>query len=399
MKNYLLLLLLISNLSFGQSITILPSGPNNTLIQKEGEARLSIIGTPNSSVSGKSILTLDSNPFTIGAANASSSTIEFNNNLVNKFSIKHNNYGSYNSSFVFQNFSWLSFNNGNNEIARLESDYMNIKKLGIGSPTYTGYPLTFNSAFGDKISLSDKLCISSFGGSCFFFNENHFGIGYQSNLFQIFTRSVDGDIVFGYGKSSDLTEKVRFKGSGNVGIGVSNPLAKLHVDGDIRTSSLAGTGLRNVKADANGILTTSATTKYLSIPCTSFIKISNDGTAASYFFGLAYLNSGTGQLKCSLNLPHNAVITNIRAYFMDKDITNNLTFYLERTPHTGFASILTPYTTSSGSSNNVQFMDLSGLPLTVDNLTNNYKIALSQETGGVWSTQIGVSSVVITYEE
>jgi len=43
-------------------------------------------------------------------------------------------------------------------------------------------------------------------------------------------------------------------GNGNVGIGVFNPAAKLHVDGDIRSNDLAGAGERNVVADANGNL-------------------------------------------------------------------------------------------------------------------------------------------------
>ncbi|WP_255079811.1 complement C1q domain-containing protein [Lacihabitans sp. CCS-44] len=42
--------------------------------------------------------------------------------------------------------------------------------------------------------------------------------------------------------------------NGNIGINNISPQEKLHVVGNIRTSSLAGTGLRPVIADANGIL-------------------------------------------------------------------------------------------------------------------------------------------------
>lgn len=42
------------------------------------------------------------------------------------------------------------------------------------------------------------------------------------------------------------------KNSGNVGIGITTPAEKLHVVGNIRISSLAGTGTRMVQTDANG---------------------------------------------------------------------------------------------------------------------------------------------------
>lgn len=42
----------------------------------------------------------------------------------------------------------------------------------------------------------------------------------------------------------------------NIGINIQSPQEKLHVVGNIRASSLAGTGVRNVSADANGTLTT-----------------------------------------------------------------------------------------------------------------------------------------------
>jgi hypothetical protein len=41
----------------------------------------------------------------------------------------------------------------------------------------------------------------------------------------------------------------------NVGIGITNPAEKLHVNGTVRVNSLAGTGTRMVSSDANGTLT------------------------------------------------------------------------------------------------------------------------------------------------
>jgi len=48
--------------------------------------------------------------------------------------------------------------------------------------------------------------------------------------------------------------------NGNVGIGTTSPAEKLDVTGNIKTTSLAGTGNRPVYADANGVLKTSNTT-------------------------------------------------------------------------------------------------------------------------------------------
>ncbi len=91
----------------------------------------------------------------------------------------------------------------------------NAGNVGIGNST-PGFPLNFSSALGDKISL--------FGNSA-----NNYGFGIQNNLLQIHASEVGEDIAFGYGSSSSLTETMRIKGNGNVGIGKNNPGNKLHV--------------------------------------------------------------------------------------------------------------------------------------------------------------------------
>nr|WP_294935287.1 tail fiber domain-containing protein [uncultured Flavobacterium sp.] len=50
-------------------------------------------------------------------------------------------------------------------------------------------------------------------------------------------------------------ERMRINNNGYVGIGTVTPAEMLHVDGNIRTSSLSGTGTRMVQADTNGTLT------------------------------------------------------------------------------------------------------------------------------------------------
>ena len=81
--------------------------------------------------------------------------------------------------------------------------------VGIGTTT-PGFPLNFASTPGNKISL--------YGNT-----GNHYGFGVQAGLLQIHSDAATADIVFGYGGSTSLTENMRIKGNGNVGIGNSNP--------------------------------------------------------------------------------------------------------------------------------------------------------------------------------
>jgi hypothetical protein len=87
--------------------------------------------------------------------------------------------------------------------------------VGIGvSPVY---PLNFGSTIGDKISL--------YGTAA-----DQYGIGIQDYKLQIHTVASNSDIVFGYGRSASLTETMRIKGNGQVGIGTSAPAVCAAID-------------------------------------------------------------------------------------------------------------------------------------------------------------------------
>ena len=107
---------------------------------------------------------------------------------------------------------------GNGIDAGQKRDALVILKNGnTGISTSTpGFPLNFALTLGDKISL--------FGNS-----GNHYGFGIQNNLLQIHASAVGEDIAFGYGSSSSFTETMRIKGNGNVGIGKTNPVNKVHI--------------------------------------------------------------------------------------------------------------------------------------------------------------------------
>ena len=93
--------------------------------------------------------------------------------------------------------------------------------LGVGT-VFGTFPLTIgNQTLGDKISL--------FGQS-----GNSYGFGIQGGLLQIHSADAASDIAFGYGSSAAMTETMRIKGNGNVGIGLNNPGAKLTVNGGVQ---------------------------------------------------------------------------------------------------------------------------------------------------------------------
>ena len=105
--------------------------------------------------------------------------------------------------------------------ARFLADLTTVGNIGIGTPNTT-FPLTIgNQVAGDKISLWGQ-------------SGNSYGFGIGSGLLQIHSADVAGDIGFGYGPSAAMTETMRIKGNGNVGIGTNNPTARLEVNGGVK---------------------------------------------------------------------------------------------------------------------------------------------------------------------
>lgn len=103
---------------------------------------------------------------------------------------------------------------------------LNIKEngnVGIGTTT-PSFPLSFGATTGNKIGLYDA---GSGAG---------YGFGIQGQLLQVFANTSGDDISFGYGNSTAFTRNVTFKGTGNVGIGTTNPLAKLYIDSGTNAS-------------------------------------------------------------------------------------------------------------------------------------------------------------------
>jgi hypothetical protein len=82
---------------------------------------------------------------------------------------------------------------------------------GIGENN-PGFPLTFTSALGDKISL--------YGNS-----GAHYGFGVAGGLLQIHSAVSTDDIAIGYGSNSSFTERFRVKGNGALAVNTNTGTA------------------------------------------------------------------------------------------------------------------------------------------------------------------------------
>ncbi len=117
--------------------------------------------------------------------------------------------------------------------------------VGIGEAN-PGFPLNFGTqTLGQKISL--------WGNS-----GNNYGFGIQNSLLQIHTGSSGSDVAFGYGSSAAMTETMRVKGNGNVGIGTSTPAEKLVVAGIAQADRLYSNGVVRARGGSYGANGTNA---------------------------------------------------------------------------------------------------------------------------------------------
>jgi len=121
--------------------------------------------------------------------------------------------------------------------------------VGIGT-TSPSYKLDVNGSFrGGGLIADDSSFTLTFGGTDVLYG----GVSYGSIPVKATFGVSDSGIVSDFPSS----EALRINSSGNIGIGTTNPQAKLHVNGTVRFESLTS-GL--LQADSNGDLTTTSTT-------------------------------------------------------------------------------------------------------------------------------------------
>lgn len=113
--------------------------------------------------------------------------------------------------------------------ALIVPNFLYAQNVGIGTNTPTG-PLSFPNTLGNKIVL--------WGDG----NNNHFGIGIQNGLFQIYANQQSEAVGIGFGRSNFFTERFRVQGNGNIGIGTSTPAVRLDVAGTDGWNLIDGEG-------------------------------------------------------------------------------------------------------------------------------------------------------------
>ena len=147
---------------------------------------------------------------------------------------------------------------------------------GFGTAT-PAFPVSFPTTNGDLIGLSSG-------------PGNHFGIGTQPSLLQIYTADSTGAINFGYGSSAAMTETMRIQGNGNVGIGTPTPGALLDVHG-------------NFQVNANGTVESVGTANNFG----SFNGLIESRYASGDRYGLAQLSNGITALYDSSTFPSSSL--------------------------------------------------------------------------------------------
>ena len=158
--------------------------------------------------------------------------------------------------------------------------------------------------------------------------------------------------------------------NGNVGIGINNPTEKLHVTGNARISGLAGNGVKFVRVNGIGTLSSAPLVSYLNMPRASFLSINGNMIGVNSSNGGIYCTGNTtGALEAPINLPDGAVITNIAAYFADNS-PKNVKVFLYRRAYSANTALLLGTFSSTGAAGNMDIQN-GNVDISEDNIVDN----------------------------
>jgi len=197
--------------------------------------------------------------------------------------------------------------------------------------------------------------------------------------------------------------KFSFHKDGRLGINNSNPIEELHVNGTIRSSDLAGSGTRNIVANANGNLmveTTSPTIRYISVNPAAFRPklFAGQDTSTSYITGdyVAGL-SGNKDFQANVSIPHTATIQNVWFYYVDGSAGSDLSFKFQRKALGGNTTSSIINGVSNGSSSANRFLMTTPVNNTIiDNFNYSYILTVSSTN---WANLMYLTGIVISYTD
>ncbi len=169
---------------------------------------------------------------------------------------------------------------------------------------------------------------------------------------------------------------------GDIGIGTNGPMARLHVAGDLRVDGvIRASGQQYYMLGGEAFFPT-ANVNYTNLP----------GLARG-----AFITSGSGTMVAPVHLPHGAVITEFRAYYMD-NTTADMSIVLRARDFTDpdmmmnyeMASLST-YGTSGNTNQSTTWVSWN----TIDNQNRSYVVVASSSS---WSSNLRIVGALVGYK-
>lgn len=206
------------------------------------------------------------------------------------------------------------------------------------------------------------------------------------------------DFVTSNDDFSSTNIRFAFHRDGRLGINTDTPVQPLDVNGIIRSRVLAGTGIRNVGADASGNLVINASfAQILSLSPIAFTSNENTASISPMFLSRqASENTGTNTFYAPVHLPNGATITSFEVYYLDNSSTHDLSVGLHYKAHN--ADSYTPQVSLNTNSKSAENRNLASTNIpfgAIDNEANAYWVSL--ESDGWNYDTMRVTSVVIGY--
>ncbi|MEM7372721.1 MAG: hypothetical protein AAF587_29130 [Bacteroidota bacterium] len=305
------------------------------------------------------------------------------------------NYGGH--------FISLAFNTGTNYGVFGSADF--------GATNYAGYFANGNVAIENQLSIGTGNALgvlrvqgpSGEGNPTSYFTPAALGGGDSITVFLAEDQSASFGMGIRYDGQGNELEFFGKTGSTEYGphLMIERNSGDVRLTGDMTLSSLAGSGTRSLRADANGtIVAGGSTTKKESISSYSF-KGSHTTTDVLYSVGRIFPSSGqasTIKLVAPVNVPDQAVLHSFTIYYLD-NVSEDFEVKLYRRSHSTNISSLIGITQTSGSSGNGSNTDGTLNSSTVDVDSFGYYLEMNMSSGSSWPTvfQLGLYSVVIEY--